>query len=81
MKSKNKNLTINDDKLYFILFIIHAIAEKYNISPKKVYRILSATDIIDNYIVSCYDVLHSMGKLAIVEDIEEYLRNRGKKIC
>lgn len=80
MNAKKKK-TINDEKLYFILYVIHSIAEKYNISPKKVYSILVSTDIIENYIVDCYDVVHSMGKLAIINDIEEYLKNRGIKIC
>ena len=39
------------------------------------------TNVIDEYIISCYDVAHSMGKISIISDIEEYLGNRGIKIC
>lgn len=81
MEKKQKKFIIDEEKLYFILFVIHAIAEKYNISPKKVYRIMANSDIIDNYIVGCYDAVHSMGKLAIIDDVEEYLASRGIKIC
>lgn len=81
MKNVDKNLIMDEAKLYFLLFIIHSLAEKYNMLPKKVYETLNKTDIIEKYIIGCYDVAHSMGKLAIINDIEEYLENRGIKIC
>lgn len=81
MKVNSKNLIIDEKKLYFILFALHIIAEKYKISPKKVYKILNKTDIVDKYFIECFDVTHAMGKLAIIDDVEEYLSNRGVKIC
>ena len=48
---------------------------------QKVYRTLNNTNIFEEYFVDCFDVAHSMGKNAILDDVEEYLNNRGIKIC
>lgn len=45
--------------------------------PTKVYEILNSTGILDDYIIACYDVLHTQGKEYLVEDITEYVREKG----
>ena len=42
-----------------------------------VYKILNTTGILDNYIIRCYDVLHTQGKEYLVEDITEFVREKG----
>ena len=46
-------------------------------SPASVYKILNTTGILDNYIIRCYDVLHTQGKEYLVEDITEFVRKKG----
>ena len=42
------------------------------------YHLLSdKTDMIKNYIVPNYEVLHSMGRNAIVEELKGILQERG----
>lgn len=67
-------------ELSFSVFIIHSLADKWNKTPVSVYKILKDTGIIDNYIISCYDVLHTQGKEYLVEDITEYVKEKGVKI-
>lgn len=43
----------------------------------EVYEILSTTGILDDYIIKCYDVLHTLGKEYLVEDITEFVREKG----
>ncbi len=43
----------------------------------EVYEILNTTGILDNYIIKCYDVLHTLGKEYLVEDITEFVREKG----
>ena len=49
-------------------------------SPAKVYKILNTTGILDNYIIKCYDVLHTQGKEYLVEDITDYVREKGVNV-
>lgn len=81
MKNLKEKYNMDKARLYFLLFVVHSIAEKYKLAPRKVYNILRKTNVIDEYIIGCYDVAHSMGKISIISDIEEYLGNRGIKIC
>ena len=46
-------------------------------TPAKVYKILNDTGILDNYIIGCYDVLHTQGKEYLVDDITEFVREKG----
>ncbi len=45
-----------------------------------VYQILNTTGILDNYIIKCYDVLHTQGKEYLVEDITDFVREKGIKV-
>lgn len=65
------------NELTFTVFLIHALAEAWQVSPQKVYEILSRTTILDDYIVPCYDVLHTQGEKYLVEDITEFVNERG----
>ena len=56
-------------ELSFSIFMIYSLADKWKMSPAKVYKILNTTGILDNYIIKCYDVLHTQGKEYLVEDI------------
>ena len=63
--------------LNFTIFLIHKLANAWKVSPSKVYGILNSSGILDNYIVKCYDVLHSLGAEAMVDDISELAREKG----
>jgi len=64
-------------ELVFSIFMLYSLAEKWKMSPTKVYKILNSTRILDDYIIACYDVLHTQGKEYLVEDITEYVREKG----
>ena len=64
------NMIINYDKLEFAIFCIENIAVKLNISGQDVYEMLTIeTNILNDYIVPSYDVLHTQDKNYIVDDI------------
>lgn len=67
-------------ELNFSIFMIYSLADHWKISPAKVYKILNSTGILDNYIINCYDVLHTQGKEYLVDDITEYVREKGVKV-
>ena len=70
----------NRSVLVFVVFMIHALSEAWNMSPRKVYSILKETKALDEYIVPFYDVLHTLGAEYLVDDITECVRERGAVI-
>lgn len=64
----------------FVIYMIHACANRWRKVPSDVYKMLQKTGCIDNYLVPHYDILHTQGTDYIVNDIEEYLGIRGVKV-
>ena len=64
-------------ELTFVVFILHALGQHWNMTTPEVYEILNTTGILDGYIIKCYDVLHTLGKEYLVEDITEFVREKG----
>lgn len=64
-------------ELTFVIFILHALGQHWNMTTPEVYEILNMTGILDDYIIKCYDVLHALGKEFLVEDITEFVREKG----
>ena len=64
-------------KLIFVVFILHALGQHWNMTTPEVYEILNTTGILDDYIIKYYDVLHTLGKEYLVEDITELVREKG----
>ena len=67
-------------ELVFSVFLIHALADAWNKPCWQVYQILNDSGILDDYIISFYDVLHTQGKQYLVGDITDYAREKGVQI-
>ena len=61
----------------FVIYMIHACAQKWGQSPSVVYKRMQNAGCIEDYLVPHYDVLHTQGTSFVVEDIEDYLKMRG----
>ena len=61
----------------FVIYVIHACADKWNKLPSEVYKLLDSKDCINNFLVSNYDILHTQSTAYVVEDLKEYLKVRG----
>ena len=61
----------------FVIYMIHACANRWRKVPSDVYKMLQKTGCIDNYLVPHYDILHTQGTAFVVGDIEDYLTARG----
>lgn len=70
-------LMIEKKKLTFVVFVLHALGQHWNMTTPEVYDILNSTGILDDYIIKFYDVLHTLGKEYLVEDITEFVREKG----
>lgn len=69
-----------EKELSFSIFMLYSLAEAWKKTPSAVYHILNQTGILDNYIIRCYDTLHTLGKEYLVEDVTEFVREKGVDI-
>ena len=67
----------NDEQLKFCIFIINQISNILNKPTAIVYKLLSESGVLDEYIIGCYDALHTLGREYLIEDITGMLRDRG----
>jgi len=67
----------NGRELEFAVFCIENLAEALGKPSDAVYRALTGRgDILNQYIVPSYDVLHTQGREYIVNDIREVMDER-----
>ena len=69
---------MNAKELEFSVFCIENVADHLGMNGEEIYGLLTKkSDILDNYIIPCYDTLHAQGKEYIVNDIVEYMREKS----
>ena len=64
-------------ELEFAIFLMYQLSEKWHKTPCEVYQILNQTKILDDYIIKHYEVLHTQGSLALVNDISDFVKEKG----
>ena len=75
-ENTSKNYSV--DELRFIIFCIESLAEDMNVNSISVYDALAKeSDIVDQYIIPCYETLHTQGKEYIIEKLKEVMAERG----
>lgn len=78
MTGKTDKQVLGAKEIEFSVFCIENIAEKLGIPGDEVYQMLTAkSDILDHYIIANYEILHTQGKEYIVQDIMDYMKERG----
>ena len=68
---------IKKDVFSFLIYVIHACANEWRTTPKRVYKALKSSGCISGYLVPHYDILHTQGTDYLVDDIHRYLELRG----
>jgi len=64
-----------DKLLAFKVFCLESYKSAHHLSGIAAYNVFISYNVFD-YISSCYDSLHSTGKLYIVSDIDEFIACR-----
>lgn len=75
MKTPNPIYGLNE--IEFAIFCIENVAAKLNRDAAVTYDILKTSGILYEYILPCYDVLHTQGKDYIINDIIELMKRKG----
>lgn len=67
-------------ELEFAIFCIDNVASKLHVDTQKVYAALTQTDILQEYTIPEYEVLHTQGKDYIVDDIIDIMKERNVEL-
>lgn len=71
----------NSEELEFAVFCIESTAQRLGVSAERVYQALTEqSNILNGYIVPEYETLHTQSKDYIVNDILEFMQERGVSI-
>lgn len=67
-------------ELVFVVFMIHALSEAWKMPLSRVYSILNKSRVLDDYLIKHYDVLHTLGKEYLVDDVTGCVKDWGFSI-
>lgn len=68
---------MNKDVLEFVTYCISKLSYLLNLSQREVYQRLKKSGILYDYIVPSYDVLHTFGSRYLMDDLTEYMKEKG----
>ena len=69
--------SFNNKELEFSVFIINKLSDYLKKPVSDIYKILKDSNILEDYIIEWYDVLHTLGSEYLMEDITDVIRERG----
>lgn len=63
--------------LDFVTYCIGNLSRRLGVSAGDVYLKLKNSGILDNYIIPSYDELHTFSKECLMEDLTDYMKEKG----
>ena len=76
-KLDDKESSFSIKELEFSLFCIDFVAKELNLSPDDVYQKLKQSGILQDYIIDNYEMLHTLSREYLVQDIVQLMQERG----
>ncbi len=67
--------------LEFVTFAIGCVAERLQKSPAEIYKVFKQANVIAGYLVPAYDVLHTFGRQYLVDDVLDFIKEKGVNLC
>ena len=71
---------MNKNILEFVTFTIGSVAERVHKSQSEIYGLFKRLNVIDGYLVPAFDVLHTFGRQYLVNDVLDFLQEKGVKL-
>ncbi|MED9996309.1 MAG: DUF3791 domain-containing protein [Paludibacteraceae bacterium] len=68
---------MNANTLEFITYCISGLSLRLNIPQSEVYNKLKTSGILYDYLIPSYDVLHTFSSAYLMEDLEDFMREKG----
>ena len=70
-------MQMQEYQLDFVTYCVGNLADRLNMSASKVFQMLRSTNILNGYMIPCYDVLHTFSKGYIMDVLINLLKKRG----
>ena len=64
-------------QLEFVTYCIGKLSVVLKLPQKEIYKRLKSSGILYDYIVPSYDVLHTFSSRYLMEDLTEYMKEKG----
>lgn len=68
---------MNTSNIDFVTYCIGNLSRRLGLTQRDVYKRLNSSGILNDYIVACYDVLHTFGKEYLMQDLTDYMKEKG----
>lgn len=68
---------MDNKTLEFVTYVISKLSYVLNMSQREVYQRLKRSGILYDYIVPSYDVLHTFSSRYLIEDLTDYMKEKG----
>ena len=71
---------MTQDNIEYVTAVIGTLSTMLGLPCSRIYRSLNAAGLIKNYLVRCYDVLHTLSLEYVAEDVVRYMKKKGLEI-
>ena len=68
---------MNSDNIDFVTYCIGNLSRRLGLNARDVYQRLKTSGILTDYIVPSYDVLHTFSKEYLMEDLVDFMKEKG----
>lgn len=68
---------IKSQNVDFVTYCVGNLARRLGLKSQDVYQRLKTSGILMDYIIPSYDVLHTFGKEYLMEDLTEFMKEKG----
>ena len=70
--------TESEEKLFFVSFCIEEYKAQHGISGKEVVKLFEKYGVTD-FLMEGFDILHTLGRSMILDDIDKFIEARRRK--
>lgn len=68
---------MNSDNIDFVTYCIGNLSCRLGLNARDVYQRLKTSGILTDYIIPSYDVLHTFSKEYLMEDLVDFMKEKG----
>ena len=68
---------MNSDNIDFVTYCIGKLSRRLGLNARDVYQRLKTSGILADYIIPSYDVLHTFSKEYLMEDLTDFMKEKG----
>lgn len=68
---------MDKNTLEFVTYCISKLSQALGLSQKEIYSRLKQSGILYSYIIPSYDVLHTFSSRYLIEDLTDFMREKG----